>query len=72
VKKLNLKELIEKLQKIQQEYGDDVECVISVDTKDAFNETYLDDVVLNKYEALDTPDGYIYRATLQCELIFED
>jgi hypothetical protein len=64
---MTIKELIEALQKIREENGDDVECVISIDTNDAFNETYLD-----KYEALDTFDGYIYKVCLHGELIFEE
>ena len=43
---MTLQELITKLQSIQREQGDDAECVISMDTNDAYNETYLDDVVL--------------------------
>jgi hypothetical protein len=69
---MTIKELIEALQKIRAEQGDDVECVISLDTNDAFNETYLDDVVFNKYQALDTPDGYIYKVCLHGELYFEE
>jgi hypothetical protein len=69
---MTIKELIEALQKIREENGDDVECVISIDTNDAFNETYLDDVVFNKYQALDTPDGYIYKVCLHGELYFEE
>jgi hypothetical protein len=48
------------------------ELIISIDTNDAFNETYLDDIVFNKYEALDTFDGYIYKVCLHGELIFEE
>jgi hypothetical protein len=66
---MNLSELIDRLQKIRAEHGDDVECVISIDTDDAFNETYLDDVVFNKYEAFDTSDGYIYRVCFKGEII---
>ena len=69
---MTIKELIEALQKIRAEQGDDVECVISIDTNDAFNETYLDDVVFNKYQALDTPDGYIYKVCLHGELYIEE
>lgn len=69
---MTIKELIEALQKIRAEQGDDVECVISIDTNDAFNEAYLDDVVFNKYQALDTPDGYIYKVCLHGELYFEE
>jgi len=69
---MTIKELIEALQKIRAEQGDDVECVISLDTNDAFNEAYLDDVVFNKYQALDTPDGYIYKVCLHGELYFEE
>jgi hypothetical protein len=60
--------LITKLQNIQREQGDDTDCVISIDTNDAYNETYLDDVVLNKYN---TPDGDNYKVCLHGELIFE-
>ena len=69
---MTLKELIESLEKIREEHGDDAECVLSIDTNDAFNETYLDDVVFTRYQALDTPDGYIYRVCLHGELIFEE
>jgi hypothetical protein len=65
---MTLQELITKLQNIQREQGDDADCVISMDTNDAYNETYLDDVVLNKYN---TPDGDIYKVCLHGELIFE-
>jgi len=70
VKKLTLSELVLKLQKYQEDYGD-IECVLSIDTRDAFNETYLDDVVLNKYEAMDTSDGYVYSVCFHGELIQE-
>ena len=68
---MTLSKLISELQKIKKEYGD-IDCVISIDTSDAFNETRLDDVVLNKYEAMDTPDGYVYSVCLKGELIQEE
>ena len=65
---MTLSKLITELQKIKKEYGN-VDCVISIDTPDAFNETRLLDVVLNRYEAMDTPDGYVYSVCLHGELI---
>ena len=68
VKKLTLSELILKLQEHQELCGE-YECSISIDTSDAFNVTRLDDVVINRYEAMDTPDGYVYEICLHGELI---
>ena len=34
---MTIKELIEALEKIRAEYGDDVKSVVSIDTDDAFN-----------------------------------
>ena len=68
VKKLTLNELISKLQKHQELCGE-YECSISIDTADAFNVTRLDDVQINRYEATDTPDGYVYEICLHGELI---
>ena len=53
------------------EYGE-YECSISIDTSDAFNVTRLDDVLINRYEATDTPDGYVYEICLHGELIREE
>ena len=63
---MTVEELITSLQKIQAEHGNDVECVISIDTPDAFNETTLDDVVLNIYESLS------YKVCLSGELLPKD
>ena len=68
VKRLTLNELILKLQEHQELCGE-YECSISIDTADAFNVTRLDDVVINRYEATDTPDGYVYEVCLHGELI---
>lgn len=62
---MTLNELVLKLQKYQEEYGD-TECVISIDTPDAFNETTLDDVVLNIYESSS------YKVCLCGEIIQKD
>ena len=67
-KKLTLNELILKLQQHQELCGE-YECSISIDTPDAFNVTRLDDVQINRYEATDTPDGYVYEICLHGELI---
>jgi hypothetical protein len=66
--KMTLNELILKLQEHQELCGE-YECSISIDTADAFNVTRLDDVVINRYEATDTPDGYVYEVCLHGELI---
>ena len=71
VKKLTLNELILKLQQHQELCGE-YECSISIDTADAFNVTRLDDVVINRYEATDTPDGYVYEVCLDGELITQE
>ena len=68
VKRLTLNELILKLQEHQELCGE-YECSISIDTADAFNVTRLDDVQINRYEATDTPDGYVYEICLHGELI---
>ena len=68
VKRLNLNELILKLQEHQELCGE-YECSISIDTADAFNVTRLDDVQIIRYEATDTPDGYVYEICLHGELI---
>ena len=68
VNRLTLNELILKLQEHQELCGE-YECSISIDTSDAFNVTRLDDVVINRYEATDTPDGYVYEVCLHGELI---
>lgn len=68
---MTLSKLIAELQKIKKEYGD-VDCVLSIDTSDAFNETNLLDVVVNKYEAMDTNDGYVYSVCLHGELIQQE
>ena len=60
---MTLNELILKLQEHQELCGE-YECSISIDTADAFNVTRLDDVILNRYEATDTPDGYVYEICL--------
>ena len=65
---MTVKQLIKELKFIEQKYGD-IDCVLSIDTSDAFNETNLEDVFLNKYEATDTPDGYVYSVCLKGELI---
>ena len=65
---MTLNELILKLQEHQELCGE-YECSISIDTADAFNVTRLDDVILNRYEATDTPDGYVYEVCLNGELI---
>jgi hypothetical protein len=36
---MTIKELIEVLEKIRAEYGDDIQSVVSIDTDDAFNIT---------------------------------
>ena len=41
-----LNSLISKLQEIQNEYGD-IECVLSVDTKDTFNFVHTDEFDIN-------------------------
>ena len=68
VKRLTLNELILKLQEHQELCGE-YECSISIDTADAFNVTRLDDVQIIRYEATDTPDGYVYEICLHGELI---
>jgi hypothetical protein len=68
VKKLTVSELILKLQELENTFGD-IDCVLSIDTSDAFNETNLLDVVVNRYEAMDTSDGYVYSICLHGELI---
>ena len=65
---MTLNELILKLQEHQELCGE-YECSISIDTADAFNVTRLDDVVINRYEATDTPDGSVYEISLHGELI---
>ena len=65
---MTLSELISKLKILENQFGD-IDCVLSIDTSDAFNETNLLDVVVNKYEAMDTPDGYVYNVCLHGELI---
>ena len=65
---MTLSELISKLKILDNQFGD-IDCVLSIDTSDAFNETNLLDVVVNKYEAMDTPDGYVYSVCLHGELI---
>jgi hypothetical protein len=65
---MTVKQLIKELKFIEEKYGD-IDCVLSIDTDDAFNETNLDDVFLNKYEAMDTSDGYVYSVCLKGELI---
>ena len=65
---MTLNELILKLQEHQALCGE-YECSVSIDTADAFNVTRLDDVVINKYEATDTPDGYVYEICLHGEFI---
>ena len=65
---MTLNELILKLQEHQELCGE-YECSISIDTADAFNVTRLDDVILNRYEATDTTDGYVYEICLHGELI---
>ena len=71
VKKLTLNELILKLQQHQELCGE-YECSISIDTPDAFNVTRLDDVQINRYEATDTSDGYVYEVCLHGELITQE
>ena len=68
VNRLTLNELILKLQEHQELCGE-YECSISIDTADAFNVTRLDDVQIIRYEATDTPDGYVYEICLHGELI---
>lgn len=68
VNRLTLRELILKLQEHQELCGE-YECSISIDTADAFNVTRLDDVQIIRYEATDTPDGYVYEICLHGELI---
>ena len=68
VNRLTLNELILKLQEHQELCGE-YECSISIDTPDAFNVTRLDDVQIIRYEATDTPDGYVYEICLHGELI---
>ena len=65
---MTVSELISKLKILENQFGD-IDCVISIDTSDAFNETNLLDVVVNKYEAMDTNDGYVYSVCLHGELI---
>ena len=65
---MTLNELILKLQEHQELCGE-YECSISIDTADAFNVTRLDDVQIIRYEATDTPDGYVYEICLHGELI---
>ena len=65
---MTLNELILKLQEHQELCGE-YECSISIDTSDAFNVTRLDDVLINRYEATDTPDGYVYEVCLHGEMI---
>ena len=65
---MTLNELIFKLQEHQELCGE-YECSISIDTSDAFNVTRLDDVLINRYEATDTPDGYVYEVCLHGEMI---
>ena len=67
---MTVKQLIKELLFIEKKYGD-IDCVLSIDTSDAFNQTNLDDIFLNKYEAMDTPDGYVYSVCLHGELIME-
>lgn len=68
VNKLTLNDLILKLQEHQELCGE-YECSISIDTSDAFNVTRLDDVQIIRYEATDTPDGYVYEVCFHGELI---
>ena len=68
---MTVSELISKLKILENQFGD-IDCVISIDTSDAFNETNLLDVVVNKYEAMDTNDGYVYEICLHGELIPQD
>ena len=65
---MNLNILIEKLQKIQKEHGD-IDCVVSIDTADAFNETKLEDVDVNIYPAY--PNVSFYKVCFKGELITE-
>ena len=64
---MTVNELIQKLENIKAKYGN-LPCVLSIDTDHAFNETNLLDVVVNKYEAMDTNDGYVYSVCLHGEL----
>ena len=68
VNKMTLNDLILKLQEHQKLCGE-YECSISIDTSDAFNVTRLDDVQIIRYEATDTPDGYVYEVCFHGELI---
>lgn len=67
---MTISKLILDLQKIKKEHGN-IDCEISIDTSDAFNVTKLLDVIINRYEATDTPDGYVYSVCLHGELIPE-
>ena len=68
---MTVSELILKLQELESTFGD-IDCVLSIDTSDAFNETNLLDVVVNRYEAMDTSDGYVYSVCLNGELISQE
>jgi hypothetical protein len=63
---MNLTILIEKLQKIQKEYGA-IDCVVSIDTPDAFNETELEDIDVNIYPAY--PNVSFYKVCFKGELL---
>jgi hypothetical protein len=66
---MTLKELIESLEKIQKEYGA-IDCVVSIDTPDAFNETKLVDIDVNIYPAY--PNVSFYKVCLKGELLPEE
>ena len=66
---MNLNILIEKLQTIQKEHGN-IDCVVSIDTADAFNETKLEDVDVNIYPAY--PNVSFYKVCFKGELITEE
>ena len=76
VKKLSLKELISKLQELEnkyEQYSKDTEVVLAVHSKNEYNPEvnldYIDEVL---HPALDTYSGYICRIVLCGEIEQED
>jgi hypothetical protein len=65
---MSISVLIKALQNYQNQYGD-VDCLIAIDTPDAFNETILEDIVVNIYNV--SRDDSIYKVCLKGEMIPE-
>ena len=67
---MTLNELITILKAQQKQFGD-AECVINVDTPDCFNyinKADLTGISFDKFEATDTPDGYVYYVNFHSEV----